>query len=95
MKRKIFAIAGALLLGVVALFTLMHLLKAALGLAVLFLAGRGLMRLWGGGRGMRGHRFSPQPGAYPVLGGHPSFSHSRTNAPVQNPTASPGIVPIW
>jgi hypothetical protein len=46
MKQKAFAIGGGLLLGVVAVFTLVSLLKAAAGLALIFFAGRGLARLW-------------------------------------------------
>ncbi len=88
MKRKVFAIAGGLLLGVVALFTLMHLLKAALGLAVIFLVGRGLMRLW------HRHNGRPQEAIYPGLGRPSQQPFYGKPTPADFRKAS-GIVPIW
>lgn len=97
MKRKAFAIGGRLLLALVAAFTLINLVKAALGLAVIFFAGRGLMRLW-------------MSGSYPPQGGHyfqrhesyPSLGH--TTQPFQPQSIRPvssrlpqqsSIIPIW
>ena len=97
MKQKAIAIGGGLLLGVVAVFTLVSLLKAAVGLAVIFFAGRGLIRLWmtGGHPSHSGHYFRPHE-SYPALG---------ASSPYQAQSAQPaawgahpqhsGIVPIW
>jgi uncharacterized membrane protein YdjX (TVP38/TMEM64 family) len=86
MKHKVLAVAGGLLLGVVALFTLVHLLKAAVGAAVIFMAGRGLMRLW--------HRYSNRTpiASYSGLGASAPF---RTAPMATRPQPTPGIVPIW
>ncbi|RYD53569.1 MAG: hypothetical protein EOP52_05390 [Sphingobacteriales bacterium] len=88
MKHKILAVSGGLLLGVVALFTLVHLLKAALGTAVIFMAGRGLMRLW--------HRYNHRTPVTHYSGPGSIVAAPFRSAPmpsVSHPT--PGIVPIW
>lgn len=95
MKQKAFAIIGGLLLGFVALFTLVHLLKAALGLAFLFFAGRGLMRLWMyGGRMMQRNTFRNSAHDYPVLGSTASYAHNTAPRREQQ-WASQGIVPVY
>ncbi len=97
MKRKAFAISGALLLGLVAIFTLVSLLKAAAGLAVIFFAGRGLMRLWiGGGRAMQGGHYLNRHEAYPGLGNGAQHYPAQSLQPMWGsaPQQS-GIIPIW
>ncbi len=92
MKQKAFALTGTILLGFVALFTLVHLLKAALGLALIFFAGRGLMRLWmHGGRAMRRERFHHNAYDYPALGTAASYTQPQR----EQQWASQGIVPLY
>jgi hypothetical protein len=97
MKRKAFAIGGALLLGVVAIFTLVSLLKAALGVAIIFFVGRGLMRLWmsGGYSPQSGHYFQ-QHQSYPGLGNSTQPFQPQGIRPVSSslPQQS-SIIPIW
>ncbi len=87
MKHKILAVAGGLLLGVVALFTLVHLLKAAVGAAVIFMAGRGLMRLW--------HRYNHLTPVTQYPGPATMMAPFRNAPMATTPQPTPGIVPIW
>ena len=96
MKRKALAIGGGLLLALVAAFTLINLVKAALGLAVIFLAGRGLMRLWtSGNHSARGNYFQRQ-GTYSPLGNNPYYQPAPGVQPMNDTVRQQsGIIPIW
>jgi hypothetical protein len=97
MKRKALAIGGGLLLALVAAITLINLVKVALGLAVIFFAGRGLMRLWmsGANNPLRGHYFQNQE-AYTALGNNRQYSPSQTVQPMNSAIKQQsGIIPIW
>ena len=97
MKRKALAFGGAVVLALVAAFTLINLVKAAIGLAIVFFASRGLMRLWMSGNSSRQPGRFPQ-GAVPYqqLAGS-SYYHPHPGVqPVYGSTSSKDrIVPIF
>ena len=96
MKRKAFAIGGALLLGIVAVFTLVSLLKAAIGLTVIFFAGRGLMRLWMSSSYPQQGNYFQHSESYPSLGNTIQPFRPQSVQPMGSglPQQS-SIIPIW
>jgi hypothetical protein len=97
MKRKALAFGGAVVLALVAAFTLINLVKAAVGLAIVFFAGRGLMRLWMSGHSRHQSGHMPQ-GAVPYqqLAGSGYYHPHPGVHPVYGSTSSKDrIVPIF